>query len=78
MITKNRRIIPKDSGFVAEIPSQFCSYKCIAHDDKYQTNDKDLIVVFHHAIKRGQNAHHKDDYGQSFSLHCISLESHCV
>jgi hypothetical protein len=63
----------KDSGFVAEIPSQFCSHECIAHDDKYKANDENIMVVFHHAIERGQDAHNKDDYDQSFPLHCISL-----
>ena len=65
--------IVKNSGFVAEVPSQFCSCECIAHDDKNQADDENVIIIFHHAIKRGQYAHDKDDYDQSFSLHCISL-----
>jgi hypothetical protein len=65
--------IVKNSGFVAEVPFQFCSYERIAHDDKYQANDENVIFVFHHAIERGQDAHNKDDDNQSFSLHCISL-----
>jgi hypothetical protein len=63
----------ENSGFVAEVPFQFCSYERITHDDKYQANDENVIFVFHHAIERGQDAHNKDDDDQSFSLHCISL-----
>ena len=62
-----------DSGFVAEVPFQFCSYDCIAYDDKNEAYDENIIVVFYHAIKRGQDAHDKDDDDQSFSLHFISL-----
>lgn len=68
-----RQGVKGNSGFVAEVPSQCCSYEGIAYDDKYQPNEENVIVVFHHAIKRGQDAHNKDDYDQSFSHHCISL-----
>ena len=42
-----------NSGFVTKVSSQFCSYERIAHDDNHQANDKNVIVVFHHAIHRG-------------------------
>ena len=66
-------LIQKNSGFVAEVPFQFRSYKCIAYDDKHHANDENVVLVFHHAIERGQDAHNKDDYDQSFSHHCVSL-----
>jgi hypothetical protein len=42
--------ITNNLGFIAEVPSQFCSYERIAHDDKNQANDENVIIVSHHAI----------------------------
>jgi hypothetical protein len=67
------RDMKRNSGFVSEVSFQFRSYERIAHDDNYHANDENMIAVFHHAVKCGQDAHNKDDYNQSFSHHCISL-----